>query len=109
VNLPDAVTHVEQGQQSRSMPGRTGCQLTFFQQHDVVAPALFGKMIQRADAYYATANDDYFCLRFHDYFSCLPASGPGRSTRQSSVAAGTALAQKRRLISDTRHTVYPNI
>ena len=64
VHLADAVTHIKKRQQSRSMPGRTGCQLRFLEQDHVIPPALFGEVIECADAYDAAADDCNACMRF---------------------------------------------
>ncbi len=66
VNLTDAVAHIEKRQQSRGMPRRTRCQFALLDQHDVVAPAFLGKVVERADADDTAADDDNFGLRFHD-------------------------------------------
>jgi len=64
VELSDGVTHVEQGQQTGRVPGRTRGQLGTLQQYDV-RPTLQGEVIQRADADHAAADDDHTGMSFH--------------------------------------------
>ena len=57
MDLADAVTHVEQRQQPRRMPGGTGGQFRFFHQHGIFPPAFPGQVVKGADTDNAAADD----------------------------------------------------
>ena len=57
VDLPDAVAHVEQGEEPRRVPGGAGGELRALAK-DHVRPALAGEVVERRDAEDAAADDD---------------------------------------------------
>ena len=63
VQLPDRIAHVEERQQPRSVPGRSGGELGTLDQHDI-RPFL-REVIERADAYRAPSDDDDAGMSFH--------------------------------------------
>ena len=68
VEFADRVTHVEKRQQPGGVPGGAGSQFLALHQHDIT-PALFGKVVERARADHAAADDHDFCFVFHGGFS----------------------------------------
>ena len=62
MNLANAVTHVEQGQQTGRMPGGTGGQFRFFHQHYIVTPAFSGQVIKGTDTDNTAADDHNPCV-----------------------------------------------
>ena len=66
VQFADRIAEVEQRQQTGGMPSRPGCQFFAFQKDDI-GPAQFCKVIKRADAHHATANDHCTRCRFHTF------------------------------------------
>ena len=64
VDLPDAVAHVEEGQEPRRVPGGAGGELGAFAQ-DHVRPALAGEVVEGRDADDAAADDDHPGMRLH--------------------------------------------
>ncbi|MEI9983627.1 MAG: hypothetical protein WDN69_10740 [Aliidongia sp.] len=64
LQLGDIGIAVQSVEAAGSVPGRTGCQLLPFQQHDV-APAGLGQVIEHAAPDDAAPDDDDLCLSLH--------------------------------------------
>ena len=77
----------EMGNQTCRMPGGTGRQLAFLNQHDI-APALFGQVVQQPGTQGAASNNDNPCVCFHlgscRPGGCMTVSRPSRVIQQES-------------------------
>jgi len=74
VDLADRITHVEKGQQTGGMPGRSGRQFVPLHENHI-RPAFFGKVIERRNADNTAPDHNNTRLRFHRTF--IPKNNGG--------------------------------
>ena len=84
LQLGDVGVAVERMEAAGRVPGRTGRQLRAFDQHDV-GPAGAGQVVKHRTADDAAADDNCFCVGFHENGSVLSRNESGRCKVESGV------------------------